>query len=110
MTMITTDQIMSIQDSGTRNLYVRWSRGPEFDKNASCDYVSGKLHAGLSAVWVDYWEREIMVKRMKEYEFLRIKDSKINAYIYQGSEVGKDSDGEPSIALDAVCLGQWVEE
>lgn len=110
MTMITTDQIMALQDSGIKNIYVRWSRGPEFDVNPSRDYVSGQTHSGLSAVFIDYWERAIMVRRMKEYEFLRLKDSLINAYIYQASEIAKDSDGYSSIEIGSKCLGQWIEE
>jgi len=110
MDKVTTDQIMAMQDDGIRNLYVRWSRGPEYDTKPSRDYSNGGAHAGLSAVWIDYWEREIMVRRLKEYEFLRIKDAGINAYIYQAEEIGKDSDGYSSIPVGSKCVGQWVEE
>ena len=110
MDKVTTNQIMAMQDDGIRNLYVRWSRGPEYDTKPSCDYANGGQHAGLSAVWIDYWEREIMVRRMKEYEFLRIKDAGICAYIYQAEEIGKDSDGYSSIPVGSKCLGKWVEE
>lgn len=110
MSTITTDQIMAMQDAGTRNLYVRWSRGPEYDTKPSCDYANGGVHAGLSAVWIDYWEREIMVRRLKEYEFLRIKDAEICAYIYQGDEIAKDSDGYSSIPVGSRCIGKWAEE
>jgi hypothetical protein len=109
MDRITTDQIMALQDAGTRNLFIRWSRGPEFDKSPSRDYANGGAHAGLSAVWIDYWERDIMVRRLKEYEFSRIKDSLIRAYIYQADEIGKDSDGYSSIPCGSRCLGQWAE-
>lgn len=110
MDKITTDEIMALQDSGIRNLYVRWSRGPEYDTSASRDYTNGGQHTGLSAVWIDYWERAIMVRRLKEYQFLRIKDANIDAYIYQAEEIGKDSDGYSSIAIGPKCLGKWVEE
>ena len=110
MNQITTDDIMTLQDKGIRNLYVRWSRGPEFDTEPSRDYANGGSHAGLSAVWIDYWERPIMVRRMKEYEFLRMKDVDICAYVYQGEEIGKDSDGYSSISVGAKCVGKWVEE
>jgi len=106
MDKITTDQIMALQDSGTRNIFVRWSRGPKFDTNPSRDYVSGRQHAGLSAVWIDYWDRPTMVRRLREYEFLRIKDAEIAPYIYQADEIGKDSDGYSSIT-NTRCLGVW---
>lgn len=110
MKEITTDQIMAMQDAGIRNLYVRWSRGPEYDTKPSRDYANGGSHAGLSAVWIDYWERAIMVRRIKEYEFLRMKDPMISAYIYQADEIGKDSDGYSSIPVGSKCIGKWVEE
>jgi len=102
---ITINQIMVMQDSGIRNLFVRWSRGPKFDNKPSKDYANGSNHAGLSAVWIDYWEQDIMIRRLKEYEFLRIKDSSINAYIYQAEEIGKDSDGYSSIPVGSKCIG-----
>ena len=110
MDKISTDQIMTIQDAGNRKLFVRWSRGPEFDASPSRDYANGGEHAGLSAVWIDFWERAIMVRRLKEYGFLRIKDSAIAAYIYEADEIGKDSDGYSSIPVDSKCIGQWIEE
>ena len=110
MDKISIDDLMALQDSGDRRLFVRWSRGPELDSAASRDYANGGEHAGLSAVWIDYWERAIMVSRLKEYEFLRIKDSAIAAYIYEADEIDKDSDGYSSIPCGSKCLGQWIEE
>jgi hypothetical protein len=110
MDKLSTDQIMALQDAGNRKLYVRWSRGPEFDARPSRDYANGGEHSGLSAVWIDYWERAILVSRLKEYEFLRIKDVEIAAYIYQAEELGKDSDGYASIPVGSRCIGRWVEE
>lgn len=110
MNKLTTDQIMALQDSGTRNIYIRWSRGPKYDNKPSRDQLTGNTHAGLSAVWIDYWERDYMVRRLKEYQFLRIKDLLIDAYIYQAEEIGKDSDGYSSIPVGSKCLGKWIEE
>lgn len=107
---ITTSEIMALQDAGIRNLYVRWSRGPECDTVPSRDYVNGGSHVGLSAVLIDFWERDIMVRRIKEYEFLRIKDTGIEAYVYQADPIGIDSDGYASLPIGSKCLGQWVEE
>ena len=107
---MTTDQIMALQDSGVRNLYVRWSRGPTYDTKPSRDYASGAEHAGLSAVWIDYWERDVMVRRLMEYQYLRIKDDQIRPYIYQADEISRDSDGYSSIPVGATCLGEWEPE
>jgi hypothetical protein len=108
MIKITTSEIMKLQDEGTCNLYVRWSRGPRYDTKASRDYANGGHHVGLSAVWIDYWERDVLERRLREYEFLRIKDSKIKAYIYQADEIGRDSDNAPSITVGSKCLGEWT--
>lgn len=80
------------------NVYVRWSRGPKFDKKmgGSRDFVSGQDHKGLSAVPVDAdWasDAERMSRRLGEYGFLRMKDAMISPYLYRASRVGTDSDG-----------------
>ena len=110
MKKLTTDQIMEMQDAGIRDLFIRWSRGPKYDTRPSHDFVSGRTHAGLSCVWIDYWEREIMVRRLGEYGFVRINDPARKGYIYRGTEIGKDSDGYSSIAVGSECIGEWVEE
>lgn len=107
---ITTDEIMKLQDEGIRNLFIRWSRGPKFDKTPSRDYVSGKMHEGVSAVPIDFWEKPIMNRRLKEYEFLRIKDPKIAPYIYKGTPVGVDSDGYALLPIGSEVIGKWVRE
>lgn len=83
-------------------LYVRWSRGPALDRKqaTSRDYVYGGEHAGLSAVPVNIdWacDEVWMSRRVTEYLFLRLKDSRINCWIYSGKTIGKDSDNYDSI-------------
>lgn len=108
--LLSTDDIMELQDNGYKdNLFIRWSRGPRYDNNSSKDYASGIIHAGLSAVKIGYWEKDYLIKRLKEYEFLRIKDPNIAPYIYTGDIVGTDSDGYQSID-NVVCLGRWLQE
>lgn len=84
------------------NMFIRWSRGFAMDskQGVSRDHQSGSVHSGLSAVEVnsdwatdDVW----MAKRVTEYFYLKMKDSKIGCHIYTGEIVGTDSDGYESI-------------
>lgn len=110
MKNLTAKQIEKIWDSG-QEIYVRWSRGPRYDKKQkqSRDYQNGRCHAGLSAVKIGAWADEYMITRLQEYRFLRLKDARINPYIYTGNEIGKDSDGYSSIEI-IECLGKWNEK
>lgn len=110
MKQISAREIEKIYDEGVP-LYVRWSRGPRYDKKPSRDYVSGSAHSGISAVKIGYWADEYLIRRLDEYSFLRIKDKKINAYIYTGEECGQDSDGyELLTPSSVVCIGRWDEK
>lgn len=82
------------------NLFIRWSRGIEFDKKqcVSRDFAAGCAHSGLSAVKLNKdWSEAELASRVSEYSFLRIKDGRISAWIYKGNEVGNDSDAASSI-------------
>lgn len=85
-----------------KDYFIRWSRGPKYDlkmKNSK-DYLTGEIHAGLSAVQIDpEWSTGYMARRSKEYGFLRSKDPKINAWVYKGEIIGTDSDGYPTIKI-----------
>jgi len=97
----------------TPGLYVRWSRGPKYDKRASRDYLTGGTHAGMSAVCVDpEWasDDKWLARRVVEYRFLKMKDPAITCYLYAGAEVGTDSDGYSSIATDAKCVAKLTED
>lgn len=103
-------QIEAMFDAGLE-IYVRWSRGPKFDKTPSRDYANGGSHSGLSAVKIGNWADEYMVRRLAEYRFLRMKDSRIRPYIYTGECIGLDSDGYESLAVEsAKCIGVWDEK
>lgn len=82
-------------------VYVRWSRGPDFDMKPgakSRDYQTGEVHSGLSAVDITSDMSEAQMLRMiADYGHLRSADAAVRPYFYRGKEVGLDSDGGPSI-------------
>lgn len=85
------------------NLFLRWSMGPEYDgkQERSADKSSGEIHSGLSAIRIDPgWDEPTLAERVKEYGFLRMNNRRIKPYLYQGVQVGKDSDDHPSIRID----------
>jgi hypothetical protein len=88
-----------IAKSGT--LYVRWSRGPEFDMvpgAVSKDYQSGETHNGLSAIEVDAdMSAEQLFRYVRDYSFLRAKDKEIRPHVYAAKRIGADSDNAPTI-------------
>jgi hypothetical protein len=109
MIRLSAKEIMDKQDAGI-TLFIRWSRGPEYDKQASRDYINGGAHAGLSAVQLGMWDEPYMIRRLNEYRFLQMKDAEIKPYIYTGDVVGLDSDGYESVNVEsAVCVGIWNE-
>lgn len=83
--------------------FIRWSRGPAKDRKQgmSRDYASGGRHIGLSASQIDCadWSDAKLARRVREYRFLRMKDSAINCYLYIGRRLGADSDGYESIEI-----------
>lgn len=89
------------QLAGQPDVFVRWSRGPEFDMKPgarSKDYVSGDVHDGLSAVSLkDAEDVEDLLRSTNDYSFLRMKDPKIRAHFYRADQVGVDSDTAPTI-------------
>lgn len=91
--------------SSDDSVFVRWSRGHEFDSkmSGSRDGVSGETHGGLSAVPLDSdMSRADLAKFVKEYGFLRMKDKEIAPYVFKGVRVGTDSDGYALIQPGAI--------
>jgi len=110
MKKISSKEIEKLYDQGI-NVYIRWSRGPKYDRRPSRDYLRGRFHAGLSAVKIGNWTGDYLTRRLAEYRFLRLKDHRINPYIYRGVEVGLDSDGYELIdPRTACCFGRWDEK
>lgn len=90
----------AIQNNGGE-LFVRWSSGSKYDlrkDSVSKDHVSGKTHSGLSASRIDSsMSLATLARRIGEYGFLRMGDSKRRPYIYSAEIAGTDSDGYQSI-------------
>ncbi|MHB1065497.1 MAG: DUF6098 family protein [Georgenia sp.] len=82
-------------------LYVRWSRGEALDKSSgerSRDWVTGRVHAGLSAIRLDpEWSAGRIARALNEYGHLRASAEGLEPHIYSGRLVGRDSDGYDSI-------------
>ncbi|HVJ68863.1 MAG TPA: DUF6098 family protein [Caulifigura sp.] len=114
-TIKTPEEIQALLVANPGRVFVRWSRGPAMDRKQgqSRDYQSGGSHSGLSAVQIDEdwfgYTREhqpnewYLRRRLREYGFLRMKDSKIRCWIMVGQIVGKDSDGYESIEITGEC-------
>lgn len=102
-TLRTLAAVRQIAEQSDGRAFVRWSRGPALDRKQgkSRDYANGGAHAGLSASQIDCsdWSDAKLARRVKEYRFLRLKDERINAYLYIGEIVGEDSDGYESINI-----------
>lgn len=94
------DVFDAIQNNGGE-LFVRWSSGSKYDlrkDSVSKDHVSGKTHSGLSASRIDSsMSLATLARRIGEYGFLRMGDSKRRPYIYSAEIAGTDSDGYQSI-------------
>ena len=87
-----------------KELYIRWSRGPELDKlqKYSLDQVSGIRHSGLSSQRVYGDDPSKAAMMVQEYSMLRRKDPKIYGYVFTAERVGTDSDGAPTIDADTI--------
>jgi len=106
------DQIIALAKE--RNLYVRWSRGPELDKRQrySRDHASGNLHRGLSCQRIDPREqsRKLIALMLVEYRYLRTKDSRIRGWVFTGTSVGRDSDNAPLVDAESIKTIGWLSE
>lgn len=86
------------------NFYIRWSRGPELDKQQknSFDQVSKTYHVGLSAQNLRTDDPKLMARMIPEYRYLRRADEKRYPWIFNGTRTGTDSDGAPLIDSDSI--------
>ena len=95
------DDLKSFTDENP-GLFVRWSANPKLDikQKFSIDKVSGRSHAGLSAVEIEPgWSPGKLARRVEEYGFLRMNDPNVKPWLYEGKRVGTDSDGYPVIEI-----------
>lgn len=100
------------------HLYVRWSRGPEADRelSESRDALTGIRMSGLSAnpLAVEPWWRgrpvELWVaRRLYDYSHLpREKGQGVRPWVLRGREEGRGPDNEP-LVQDVEPVG-WIDE
>lgn len=120
-TINTLDELTSYIKSTDANLYVRYCAHPRKDigRGASQDHVTGQWHDGLSAenLVSDIWERghrRYTAMQVASYSYMRFQGLKgTKAYIFSGSEVGRDSDNAPLIAdakIVAILSDECVEQ
>ena len=136
MTTITTDEIIKLIKDGERDLYVRWSAGPEVDRNGcSKDYQTGQNHGeyGLSANSILLQDRvtefdaagyPIGVAWESDFEYceyyglerwIRMQCTEYSflpgkPWIMRAKRIGTDSDGAALIdSRSFEFLGYWEE-
>jgi hypothetical protein len=99
------------------NLYVRWSRGPDWDsENSSCDELTGVRLPGLSAnaLAVEPWwqDRSLQLwvaRRLYDYQHLRQqRGAGVRPWLLCGEEVGRGPDNEPLVRCDRPLA--WIDE
>ncbi|MBA8826149.1 hypothetical protein FHX42_003525 [Saccharopolyspora lacisalsi] len=110
-------EIVRHDESGL-DLYVRWSRGPEWDTGAtSRDALTGVELPGLSANplrvepwWGDRSLRLWVARRLHDYEHLRRRQqrSNVEAWLLRGHELARGPDNEPLVRCEE-ALG-WIAE
>ncbi|MFB6611811.1 DUF6098 family protein [Agromyces sp. NPDC056379] len=90
------------QELGGRPLYVRYSEGPEEDRDgASIDTESGVELPGLSVNPLDpepWWTRPVqdwLARQLCQYKYLRDRNTNRRAWLVHGDEVGRGPDCEP---------------
>ncbi|MGW7265144.1 DUF6098 family protein [Streptomyces sp. NPDC054842] len=101
-----------------RDLYVRWSRGPERDLPdvTSTDELTGVKLPGLSATPLDvedWWGRRPVhvwvARRLYDYCHLpRVKDPRTRPWVLRGTETARGPDNEP-LVTDVEPLG-WIAD
>lgn len=106
-----------------RDLYVRWSLGPETDlsggRNApqsSRDALTGISLPGLSASplkvepwWNDRPIRLWLARRIYDYRHLReLRGPGVRPWVFQGTEIARGPDNEPLVVCDRPLA--WLTE
>lgn len=100
-----------------RDLYVRWSRGPDQDlPSTSRDELTGVPLPGLSANplaieewWGDRSARLWVARRLYDYRHLRDqRGPDVRPWILAGHEVARGPDNEPLVRCDEPVA--WLDE
>jgi hypothetical protein len=97
--------------AGGRRIYLRYSAGPEADRDGtSRDYESGLPLPGLAALDLhppDWWTRpttDWLARQICKYGHLAEDDPEQKGWLLTGREVGRGPDNEPLVA-DPFPLG-----
>lgn len=102
---------------GSGDLYVRWSRGPDFDLDdqTSRDELTGAELPGLCANplaveewWGDRSLRTWVARRLHDYSHLRRKRDGVRPWVLEGHELGRGPDNEPLVECRRPVA--WLEE
>lgn len=89
-----------------QDLYVRWSRGPQFDLDRSSrDDLTGVRLPGLSANplsvepwWQDRPVRTWVARRLYDYRHLQeTRGEGVRPWVLEGTEQGRGPDNEPLV-------------
>jgi hypothetical protein len=87
-----------------RGLFVRWSKGPDADRNeVSCDHASGLELPGLAVNPLDppgWWTRPIdewVARQVTAYDHLGADQPDHCAWVLTGREVDRGPDNEPLV-------------
>jgi hypothetical protein len=122
------DGLVDLLEAHPRDLYLRWSRGPEADlapQPRSSDELTGLPLPGLSATPLaveDWWRdrplRLWVARRLYDYCHLRHDRAPgIHPWVLTGTEVGRGPDNEPLLGdvrplarIDEAVVGQAERE
>lgn len=124
VTLGSLDDLAQLFESvGGKDLYVRWSHGPDTDlqqggtrPEASRDGLTGVLLPGLSAnpLRVEPWwgDRPItlwLARRLYDYRHLReLRGPGVRPWVLVGTEIARGPDNEPLVVCERPCA--WVSE
>lgn len=112
------DLVRIVADAdGGRDLYIRWSRGPETDRGSvSRDGLTGVTLPALSASplrverwWGDRSPRLWVARRLHDYRHLReLRGPHVRPWVLRGTEVARGPDNEPLVEVQEPIA--WVRE
>jgi hypothetical protein len=100
-----------------KDLYVRWSRGPQVDTSTtSSDELTGVPLPGLSAnplAVEDWWAgrslRLWVARRLYDYRHLReVRGPGVRPWVLEGREVARGPDNEPLVRCERAIA--WLDE
>ena len=110
--------LVDLVEAEPRELYVRWSRGPDTDGDgmSSRDGLTGVPLPGLSANplrvepwWGDRSLRLWLARRLYDYRHLRdLRGPGVRPWVLTATECGRGPDNEP-LVMDVTALA-WIDD